>query len=138
MTHSVANTGVLGCLGIAGLTLLLWGCGIPALAPAQAYAETDGKSAVVRNEVGPTHQVQADLATKNVLILHAFEANVPINVKTDQGLRAALEAGGLGIKNQFFEYLDLARNPGPEHRQHLTELMRMRYGQRKFDLIITL
>jgi two-component system sensor histidine kinase/response regulator len=81
---------------------------------------------------------QVALAGKNILILHAFEANMPINVKTDRGLMAALETGGLGVKQQFFEYLDLARNPGPEHRKHLAELLRLRYGQRKIDLIITL
>jgi len=83
-------------------------------------------------------QVQAGLAGKNILVLHAFEANMPINVKTEQGLMAMLETGGLDVKQQFFEYLDLARNPGPEHRKNLTERMRLRYGQRKIDLIVTL
>ena len=32
---------------------------------------------------------------KNVLILHAFEANQPINVMTSQGLMPTLEAGGV-------------------------------------------
>jgi PAS domain S-box-containing protein len=83
-------------------------------------------------------QPQNPLSAKNVLILHAFESNVPIFELTDRGIRAALDAGGVGIRNQFFEYLDLARNPGPEHRQQLVELLRLRYGQRKIDLIITL
>jgi hypothetical protein len=55
-------------------------------------------------------QPQAALAGKNVLVLHAFEANMPINVKTDRGLMAALETGGLTVKQQFYEYLDLARD----------------------------
>jgi PAS domain S-box-containing protein len=83
-------------------------------------------------------QLQVDLTGKNVLVLHAFESNVPIFELTDRGLRAALDAGGLGIRNQFFEYLDLARNPGPEHRKLLAELMRFRYGHRKIDMIITM
>ena len=83
-------------------------------------------------------QSQNPLDGKNVLVLHAFESNVPIFELTDRGLRAALDAGGVGIRNQFFEYLDLARNPGPEYRKHLAELMRLRYGQRKIDVIITL
>ena len=69
--------------------------------------------------------------------LHAFESNVPIFELTDRGLRAALDSGGVGIRNQFFEYLDLARNPGPEHRKLMADLMRLRYGQRKIDMIIT-
>jgi PAS domain S-box-containing protein len=44
----------------------------------------------------------------------------------------------VGIRNQFFEYLDLARNPGPEHIQRLGELLQLRYGHRKIDVIITL
>jgi PAS domain S-box-containing protein len=72
------------------------------------------------------------------LILHAFESNVPIFELTDRGLRAALDANGVGIRNQFFEYLDLARHPGPEHRERLVELLRLRYAQRKIDMIVTL
>ena len=84
------------------------------------------------------NQPQTDLAAKNILVLHAFESNVPIFELTDGGLRAALDAGGVGIRNQFFEYLDLARNPGPEHRAQVAELMRLRYAHRKIDVIITM
>ena len=83
-------------------------------------------------------QSQTGLQTKNVLVLHAFESNVPILELTDRGLREALESGGVGIRNQFFEYLDLTRNPGPEHRQHLLELLQQRYGLRKIDVIVTM
>lgn len=83
-------------------------------------------------------QPQNSVSDKNVLVLHAFESNVPIFELTDRGLRVALDKGGMGIRNQFLEYLDLARNPGPEHRQHLVELLRLRYAYRKIDLIITL
>ena len=89
----------------------------------------------------PTHaqaQPQNPLSEKNVLILHALESNVPIFELTDRGLRVALDSGGMSIRNQFFEYLDLARNPGPEHSQRLGELLRLRYGHRKIDVIITL
>ena len=44
----------------------------------------------------------------------------------------------MGIRNQFFEYLDLARNPDPEHKEQMAELMRLRYGHRKIDVIITM
>jgi len=83
-------------------------------------------------------QSQNPLATKNVLILNTFESNIPAFEKTDQGLSAALQSGGIGIRNQFYEHLDLVRNPGPENRKLLMELMRRRYSQRKIDLIITL
>jgi PAS domain S-box-containing protein len=79
-----------------------------------------------------------DLSHKNVLILHGVESNAPIFELTDRGIKRVLETGGVGIRNQFFEYLDLIRNPGPEHRIRVTQLMRQRYVQRKIDLVITL
>jgi len=63
---------------------------------------------------------------------------VPIFELTDRGIKTVLDSGGVGIRNQFFEYLDLVRNPGPEHRILMAEFMRQRYGQRKIDLVITL
>ena len=99
------------------LVLLIWQLSIP------AFAQTKPQSA---------------LAGKSVLALHAFEANMPIFEMTDRGLRAALGSGGIGIGNQFYEYLDLRRNPGPEHRKLMADLMRLRYGQRKMDMVITL
>jgi two-component system, LuxR family, sensor kinase FixL len=83
-------------------------------------------------------QVQNLLATKNILVLHALEANMPLNVRTDRAIMAALEGGGMGMKNQYLEYLDLQRNPDVKHRQGLAEMMRLRYGKRKIDIIITL
>lgn len=89
----------------------------------------------------PSHaqsQPQVDLSGKNVLILHAFERTTPTNEATDQGLRESLDAGGISSKNQFFEYLELVRTPGPEYRKRLAELMRLRYSQIKIDMVITL
>ncbi len=83
-------------------------------------------------------QPQNPLAEKNVLILNAFESNIPSFEKTNQGLSAALRSGGIDIRNQFYEHLDLVRNPGPEYRKHMVALMRRRYVQRKIDFIITL
>jgi PAS domain S-box-containing protein len=115
--------------------VLAAGVSLVGTAPAQAALSAAPGSPVP----AAAHSAPAvDISRKNVLVLHAFEANMPINVKTDQGLTAALDAGGLGVKQQFFEYLDLTRNPGPEHRQQLSELLHRRYGQRKIDLIVTL
>jgi PAS domain S-box-containing protein len=83
-------------------------------------------------------QAQVNLTVKNILILHSFERTTPANEKTDLGLRDSLDSGGIGTKNQFFEYLDLLPNPGPEYRKRLAELLRTRYSQRKIDMIITL
>ena len=78
------------------------------------------------------------LSTKNVLILHALEANMPLNVRTDRAIMASLQAGGVGLKAQFYEYLDLHRHPGAKHRQRLAEMLRERYDDHKIDAIITL
>ena len=102
--------------GLLCLVLLIWQLSTP------AYAQTQSSA----------------LTGKNVLVLHALEANMPLNMRTDRAIMAALEAGGIGMKNQFFEYLDLQRNPGSEHRKRLVEMMRLRYGKRKIDVIITL
>ena len=105
---------------------------------AQPQIGPEGKAGVAREERTAAAKTQTDLSTKNLLILHAFEGNMPVNIKTDQGLRATLGSGVMGVKNQCFEYLDLARNPGPEHRMQIAELLHLRYGRRKIHLIITL
>ena len=70
--------------------------------------------------------------------LHLRNGNAPVFLETDKGLSNTLQSGGISSLNQFFESLDLRRNPGPEHRKLLVEQMRMRYGHRKLDMIITM
>ena len=74
-------------------------------------------------------QVQNPLENKDILILNPFESNIPAFEKTNEGLSAILRSGGIGIRNQFYEHLDLRRNPGPEHREIIVELMHQRYDQ---------
>ena len=83
-------------------------------------------------------QPSVDLPRKNVLVLHAFEGNAPVFLDTDKGLSDTLLSGGVLRLNQFFESLDLRQNPGPEHRRLLVEQIRMRYGHRRLDLIVTM
>ena len=80
---------------------------------------------------------QVDLTGKNVLILHDLEFNVPILVATNRGLMEVLESGGIDIRNQFYENLDFGRNPDPEHRKKVAELLWQRYSNRQIDLIVT-
>jgi hypothetical protein len=51
-------------------------------------------------------QPQNPLEGKKVLILHALEPMVPVFEKTDRGLSAALQSGGIGGRDQFHEYLN--------------------------------
>jgi PAS domain S-box-containing protein len=81
---------------------------------------------------------QVGLTRKNILILHSHEANAPVFVGTDKGLSTTLESGGIQSLNQFFESLDLRRNPGPDHRRLLVEHTRVQYSHRKLDMIITM
>lgn len=114
---------------------LIAGMGPTAISKAQAASGPLPESQVkTAGHLAPA----ADLSHKNVLILHGVESNAPIFELTDRGIKRVLESGGVGIRNQFFEYLDLIRNPGPEHRILMTQLMRQRYAQRRIDLVITL
>jgi PAS domain S-box-containing protein len=81
---------------------------------------------------------QNPLENKNILILNAFESNIPAFQKTNQGLTAVLQTGGIGIRNQFYEHLELVRNPGHDNKKQLLELMRRRYSERQIDFIITI
>jgi hypothetical protein len=99
------------------LISLIWQPSVPALAQTQA---------------------QVDLTGKNILVLHSHEANAPVFWGTDKGLSETLESGGISSLNQFFEPLNLRQNPGAEHRKLLVEQMRVRYGRRKLDMIITM
>jgi hypothetical protein len=83
-------------------------------------------------------QPQNPLRGKNVLVIHSLEASAPVFVETDKGLLNTLESGGIPRVNQFFETLDLTRNPDPENRSLLVEQMRVRYSHRKPDMIITM
>ena len=98
---------IFGLSCLAFLVALIWLLSAPALAQSQP---------------------QIDLTQKNVLILHSFEGNAPVFMGTDKGLSNTLQYGGIPSLNQFFQSLDLRRNPGPEHRKLLVEQMRRRYG----------
>ena len=63
-------------------------------------------------------QPEISLGEKKVLILHSFERSMPINEVTDQGIGETLNASGIPVKNQFFEYLDLVSDRGSEYRKH--------------------
>ena len=96
-----------------------------------AAPESQGQTAV-------RSTTAVDLARKNVLILHSFAYAQPAYAIIDAKLAAAFVAAGLDFNNLHFEFMDLARNPGPEHRIHLIEIYRQQFKVRKIDLIIAL
>lgn len=83
-------------------------------------------------------QPQESVEGKNVLVLNALESDIPVFLEINQGFSAALQAAGIGIRNQFYEHLELRRNPGPENRKLMVEVMRMRHGQRKIHSVVTI
>lgn len=83
-------------------------------------------------------QPPGSLGGKNVLVLHAFEGHAPVFAQTNNGLLKVLVAGGLPLENQFFESLDLRRNPGSLYRKLLVEQLRLKYNDRRLDLIVAM
>ena len=86
MSKRFVNRALSGSWRLVFLIYLIWQLSTPVLAQAQPQVPPD---------------------TKNILVLHALESNMPLNVRTDRAIVAALEAGGIAMRNQFFEYLDL-------------------------------
>jgi PAS domain S-box-containing protein len=83
-------------------------------------------------------QAKVHLTGKNVLVMHSGEANARIFIETDKGISTTLESGGISELNHFFESLNLIWNPGLEYRKALVEKLRLQYGHRKVDVIITM
>jgi PAS domain S-box-containing protein len=104
-------------LSLVLLVLLIWLLSVP------AHSQT---------------QPRVDLTGKNVLILHSHEANAPVFLDTDKGLSDTLSSGGISSLNQFFQSLNLRRNPSYEYRKLLGEQMRIQYSHLKPDMIITM
>jgi len=117
MFHRPIKHTTLGLLCVVFLMVLIWQIS------ASAFAQT---------------KPLVDLTGKNVLVLHAHEANAPVFVETDKGLSSTLQSGGISSQNQFFEYLNLRRNPGSAYRRLLVAQMRTQYSHRKPDMIITM
>ena len=84
-----------------------------------------------------TATAAADAAPKNVLMIYSYgHGSRGIDVYED-GLISALNAGGVSINQMHFEYLDLERHPGVEHRQRMRDLLLRKYAGKKIDLILT-
>jgi len=68
--------------------------------------------------------------------LHAYQFGIPAYEEIDQGILSALYKEGIPRSNLDFEFLDLRRYPDPNYRDSLAALLRLKYGSRKFDLVI--
>ena len=127
-----------GLLGLVLLMVLLCQFSVPALAQAQTQSHPDSKDTMARGAAARTATAQSDLASKKVLILHSFAYAQPVYKIIDQALIDSFVAGGLNFNNLYFEFLDLARNPGEKYRNELINIFRQKYQGRNFDLVVAL
>jgi signal transduction histidine kinase len=111
---------------------------VPALAQAQTQSAPDVQGAPSRGPGTGAAPAESDLASKRVLILHSFAYDQPAYRIIDNSLRESFVASGLNFNNLYFEFLDLARNPGQEYQERLIELFQHKYKGRKIDLVLTL
>ena len=79
-----------GWLCLVLWSLLFWRLILPVRAEAQVHATPDGRVGVDRDQGPPAAKAQSDLATKNVLSLHALEANMPLAARTDRAIMVSL------------------------------------------------
>ena len=70
--------------------------------------------------------------------MHSFAYAQPAYKIIDAALIESFVASGLDFNNLYFEFMDLARNPGEEYRKHVLERFREEFKARKIDLILTL
>ena len=80
----------------------------------------------------------SDLASKKVLILHSFAYAQPAYKIIDAALIESFASSGLNFNNLYFEFLDLARNPGQEYRHEVAETFRKKFKGLKLDLVLAL
>ncbi len=74
-------------------------------------------------------------AKKQVLVLQSYHSDMPWVHSVDTGVRAVL--GAEPDVECYFDYMDTKRNPNPEYLQQLYDLYKYKYGNKKFDAIIT-
>jgi len=73
---------------------------------------------------------------KNVLVFYSHEREMAAYVALDHGLRAVLQPTAKHDVEFYTEYLDLMRFPNASGQQTLVNYLRVKYSDRKIDLII--
>ena len=111
---------------------------LPVHAHAQSRPDRGDGSANAPASVASGAQAARDLASKKVLVLHSFAYAQPAYKIIDAALVEAFVAAGLDFNNLYFEFMDLARNPGKEYRKRLLERFRAEFKTRNIDLIFAL
>ncbi len=83
----------------------------------------------------PAHGVPSPPA-KKILLLYSYQAMLPGNLEWDEAIRTALK-GTEGQPIKFFtEFLDLSQFPDESYIHGLLNLLQIKYGSQKIDLLI--
>ncbi len=116
------------------LIVLTWQLGAPM--PGQPQGTPDGKA--VQGHGQETITIASDLSKKNVLILHAYTYETASSIIMDPIFLKGFTDAGLGAFNLHFEYMDLAKHPGPAHRNEFAKYLGRKFERTPIDLIIAL
>jgi PAS domain S-box-containing protein len=74
---------------------------------------------------------------RQILVLDSFQFGLPIPDGVNKGLLTALQAGGVALKDIFFEHLDFSREYGPGYRADLAVQLRHRFVGKHIGVVIT-
>ena len=73
---------------------------------------------------------------KEVLLLYSYRHLMPINFEWDRGIREAIESGPEEPVTIDIEYLDFLRLNNRDYREKWLDLLRLKYGELKPDVVI--
>jgi signal transduction histidine kinase len=73
---------------------------------------------------------------KNILVLYSHEKEVATYAELDRAMRSALQSDSTYSVVFYTEYLDLSRFPEARHQRTLVDYLRLKYSNRKIDLVI--
>src|SRR5947209_1787648 len=73
---------------------------------------------------------------KTVLILYAFEKDLPANIIMDESIRSTFKADSTERIEVFSEHMDLRRFADAGYERQLVEHYRQKYSRQKIDLVM--
>lgn len=79
----------------------------------------------------------AGVGHKRMLILYAYNNNVPTLQQIAAGINTVIKNSNLRSIDFVHEYLDIAPPKFPAHRSKISEILLQKYAGQQFDLIVT-
>ncbi len=83
-------------------------------------------------------EARAAVEVKSVLVIYPYEPEPTLFNDFDQTLSSTLASNPKIAVRSYAEYLDLMRFPDEAHERQLAEYLRVKYADRKLDLIISM